>query len=61
MKVTKEMSSKIFEMMSEAAEMFDVNYIPEVFIERDYNMKVTLNGIKKPHIIFSSSFTLTPV
>ena len=56
MKVTKEMSPKIYEMMSDAAEIFDVDYIPEVYIERDYNMKVTLNGIKKPHIIFSSSF-----
>ena len=56
MKVSKEMSSKFFDMMSEAAEMFDVTYIPEVFIERDYNMSVTLQGINKPHIIFSSSF-----
>ncbi len=56
MKITKEMCPKIFEMLSEAAEMFNVDYIPDVFVERDYNMLITLKGIKKPHIIFSSSF-----
>ncbi len=56
MKITKEISPKIFEMLSEAAEMFGVDYTPDVFVDRDYNMRITLEGIKKPHIIFSSSF-----
>ncbi len=56
MKVTKEMSPKIFGMLSEAAEMYDMDCIPEIFIERDYRMWTKLNGISKPHIIFSSSF-----
>lgn len=55
LKITKEISPKIHEMLCEAALMFDVDYIPDVYLVRDYTLIVKLQGITKPHIIFSTS------
>ena len=47
---------KIFKMLEEAAEMFDVPVIPDVFLVRSYPMMVTLLGIEKPMIMISSQY-----
>ena len=55
MKVTKEMSPKIFEMMSEAAEMFDVNYIPELLflpiIEKKFNSERYVSAFSDKNLL----------
>ena len=55
MKISKEMSPKIHQMVEEAAEMFEVDKIPDIYMERDYDMKVRLDGVESPFIVFSSS------
>ena len=55
MKITKEMSPKIHTMVEEAAEMFGVTNTPEVYLERNYDFQVRLDGIDSPFIVFSSS------
>ncbi len=55
MKVTRQMSPMIFEMLDEAAGMYGMNTIPDVYLERAYEYKVTLEGINSPHIIFTTS------
>lgn len=56
LKLTKEMSPLIFSMISEAGEMFQIEETPSVYLERSYEYIVTLEGIKNPYIIFTTSY-----
>lgn len=55
MKVTKEMAPMIFKMMDEAAEMYGIQGFPNIYLERAYEYKVTLEGINSPNVIFTTS------
>lgn len=55
LKISREMSPKIFSMMDEAIQMFDVSEAPEVYIERSYDLKVLLDGIESPFLVFTTS------
>lgn len=55
MKVTRQMSPMIFEMLDEAAKMYGMDTIPDVYLERAYEYRVTLEGINSPYIIFTTS------
>lgn len=55
-RLTEKMSPVIFSMISEAAGMFHTEEIPDAYMERSYEYQVTLEGIKKPYIIFTTSF-----
>ncbi len=55
MKVTREMSPLIFGMLDEAARMYGGLSLPNVYLERSYEYKVTLEGISSPNIIFTTS------
>ena len=55
MKVTREMSPMIFEMLEEAARMYGMQELPDVYLERAYEYNVTLEGINSPNIIFTTS------
>ena len=53
--LTPEVAPKIFKMLEEAAKMYDVPVIPDVFIERTYPMMVVLHGVEKPTIRISTT------
>lgn len=55
MKVTREMSPVIFAMLDEAAEMYGVPSLPNVYLKRAYEYEVTLEGINTHNIIFTTS------
>lgn len=55
LKISEEMSPKIFSMVREAADMFEVDILPKIYINRDYAMMVKLDGMKSPYLVFSSS------
>lgn len=52
--VTPHTSHVMFEMLKEAAEMFDVQVIPDIFLVRDYCMTALLVGMEKPMMLFST-------
>lgn len=56
LKLTEEMSPLIYSMISEAGEMFQIEETPNTYLERSYEYKITLEGIKNPYIIFTTSF-----
>lgn len=55
MKVTRAMSPLIFDMLDEAARMYGGLSLPNVYLERSYEYKVTLEGISSPNVIFTTS------
>ena len=55
LKVTEDMSPMIFSMLSEAKEMFGAEQMPNVYLERAYEYRVTLEGIGNPCITFTTS------
>ena len=55
LKITDKMSPKMSAMISEAAEMFNSERIPDIYIERSYIMRIVLEGVKNPFVIFSTS------
>lgn len=55
MKLSEDMCPKIYAMLKEAGAMFGTDAIPRVYLERGYDMSVTLAGIKSPFIIFTTS------
>ena len=55
MKITNEMAPKHHAMLEEAVEMFGVTKMPEMYIDRSYELIVRLDGIESPFIVFSSS------
>lgn len=56
LKVTPEMSPKIFGMLEEAAEMYGETYIPEIYLERMYINIINLDGFTKPHITLPTAW-----
>lgn len=54
--LTPHVSPVIFEMLQEAAEMFEVPVIPDIFLIREYSMMMTMIGIEKPMILVSTEF-----
>ena len=55
MKISPDMSPKIHSMVKEAVDIFDVGEIPDIYIDRRYEMLVRLDGMSKPFIVFSTS------
>ena len=55
LKISEKMSPKIFSMIKEAMDMFDVDVAPRVYVDRNYAMTVKLDGMKSPYLVFSSS------
>ena len=56
MKITRNMSPLIFSMLDEAAELFGCSTIPEVYLEREYNFVIKLDGIDAPYITYPSAW-----
>ena len=52
--ITPSVSPAIHEMLKEAQEMFDVPVIPDIFLERTYQMRVLLTGVERPVVTVSS-------
>lgn len=55
MKLSEDMCPKIYAMLKEVGAMFGMDAVPGVYLERGYDMRVTLEGIKNPYIIFTTS------
>lgn len=56
LKVTPEMSPKIFGMLEEAVEMYGETYVPEIYLERMYAYFINLDGMTKPHLTLSTAW-----
>lgn len=54
--VTRRVSPVLFRMLEDAAEMFGVSVLPDVFLTRTYKMMLLMVGAKKPVIMVSTSF-----
>lgn len=54
--LTPKNAPKIFEMLQEAAGMFDVPVIPEVYLQRTYPLFADMLGADCPMIIISTTF-----
>lgn len=52
--VTPQASPVLFAMLKEAAGLFGVSVMPDIFLVRDYSMMALLAGIEKPIILFST-------
>lgn len=59
MKITRNMSPLIFSMLDEAVEMFGCEKMPEVYIQRNYNFVINLDGIEYPYITFPNAWLET--
>ena len=56
MKITPEMSPKLHNMLHEAAEMYGVNTIPDLYLERNYQYVINLDGMSKPYVVLPGSW-----
>lgn len=56
MKITPEMSPKLHNMLLEAAEMYGVDTIPDLYLERSYQYVINLDGMHKPYIVLPGSW-----
>lgn len=56
LKITPAMSPKLHEMITEAAEMYGETYIPEIYLERNYNYLINLDGMTKPYIVLADTW-----
>lgn len=53
-KLTPETAPHIFKMLEEACEMFGVDLMPEVYIQRIYSTEISMLGIETPMILLST-------
>jgi len=54
--ITPSVSPQLHAMMEEAREMFGAPCVPDIFVERTYELKAVLTGMERPVLMISSEF-----
>lgn len=56
LKISNEMSPKIHQMLEEAAQMYGTDVIPDLYLQRNYEYFIDLDGMAKPYVVLSSAW-----
>lgn len=56
LKISKEMSPKIHQMLEEAARMYGTDIIPDVYLQRNYAYFINLDGMSNPYVVLPSAW-----
>lgn len=56
LKISREMSPKMHQMLEEAAQMYGTDAIPDLYLQRSYEYVINLDGMSKPYVVLPSAW-----
>lgn len=56
LKISEEMSPKMHVMLKEAAQMYGTDVIPDLYLQRNYEYFINLDGMAKPYVVLPSAW-----
>lgn len=56
LKISREMSPKMHQMLEEAAQMYGTDVIPDLYLQRNYEYFINLDGMAKPYVVLPSAW-----
>ena len=59
LKISREMSPKMHQMLEEAAQMYGTDVIPDLYLQRNYEYFINLDGMAKPYVTLPSAYLET--
>ena len=56
LKISREMSPKMHQMLEEAAQMYGTDVIPDLYLQRNYEYFINLDGMANPYVVLPSAW-----
>lgn len=59
LKISQEMSPKMHQMLEEAAQMYGTDVLPDLYLQRNYEYFINLDGMARPYVTLPSAYLET--
>ena len=59
LKISREMSPKMHQMLEEAAQMYGTDVLPDLYLQRNYEFFINLDGMARPYVTLPSAYLET--